>query len=670
MLEKTIDCLPGVGPARERALSRLGLQTIGDVLHAYPRTYRDYTTVVDAGDAFENQTALFKGRLSNIHERLLEGNRRLVKAVLQGEHGALNLSWFLAMRGRGSTFLRRRLIRCQELWVFGCVTRGPAGLSVTGGDWYVRRPPVLLLPVYPLTQGISNDQRIGWADQALKYAAEAEDVIPDSHRPYGWTKSQALRAIHFPESEEERIKGRSFLVFEEFLLFQLGMLQGLDRTKSVSHGPDGPLVRAYLASLPFSLTSGQQSAIRSIGEAMESPHRMRCLLQGDVGCGKTVVAEYAAVKAVESGGQVALMVPTEILARQMVERFELSLGPLGISVICLVGGMGRKTRDAALERLVHNRYQVVVGTHALLNDEVRFKRLTLAVVDEQHRFGVSQRTTLGRKGEADILVMSATPIPRSLALTLYSNLDIVLIPDLPRDRLPVDTRIIHPNRREDVYRFLVKRVREGEQGFVVFPLVEESDSLGLRAAVKEMESLSRGPLGSVRVGLVHGRMGREKDDVMARFAQGELDVLVSTTVIEVGMDMPRTTVMVVEEAQQFGLAQLHQLRGRVGRSTRKSYCFLVAGSASETAWNRLRVIRDTTDGLRIAEEDLRQRGPGDFFGSRQSGEPVFRLADITADQELLEAASRAVQSLYKADPRLGKHRQLAAAAAKQSLTVE
>lgn len=658
MLEKPLGSLPGVGPVREKALARLGLVTIEDLLYHYPRGYQDFTRVWDPGEAADGQTALFAGHPALVKERRLSNNRRHITAVLEGERGVLMLSWFLTMRGRGSTFLHRRLTKEEELWVFGHVVRGPQGLAVTGGDWFVQRPPVIFRPLYARTQGITNDQLVRWTGLALQHAEELDEVIPEPYRPNSWTKPRALRAMHFPRSGEEQDKARSFLVFEEFFLFQLGLLFGQERFKSAPSQRDGSLVQDFLASHPFALTVGQKQAVRQIGKAMESTRAMRCLLQGDVGSGKTVVAEYAVVKAVESGGQAAFMVPTEVLAHQMTKRLQESLKPLGIRAARLTGGISGRERQGILKALSEGCIDVAVGTHALLNRHVEFSNLTLAVIDEQHRFGVNQRTILRDKGAADLLVMSATPIPRSLALCLYSDLDAIVIPDLPQNRLPVDTRLIHPSHRNRVYAFVVKRVLAGEQAFVVFPLVEESDTLGLRAAVKEMEELSRGWLKSVRVGLVHGQLGSEKEDVLNRFTAGNLDVLVSTTVIEVGMDMPRATVMVIEEAQRFGLAQLHQLRGRVGRSSRQSYCFLLAGDPSESGWNRLQVIRETTDGLRIAEEDLRQRGPGDFLGTRQSGEPLFRLADISADRECLEEAAQAVRKLLADDPRLETHREL------------
>jgi len=387
---------------------------------------------------------------------------------------------------------------------------------------------------------------------------------------------------------------------------------------------------------------------------------MRRLIQGEVGSGKTIVAEYGAVKAAASGGQAAMMVPTEVLAQQMAERFKASLGPLGIRVELLSGNMKTKEQDGVRRALAAGEVDVVVGTHALITDKVEYRNLTLAIVDEQHRFGVRQRAALLGKGNPDLLVMSATPIPRSLALTIYGDLDITEIRQLPAHRQPVDTRLIHPNRRADVYRYVLSRVQQGEQAYVVFPLVEESEHVDLKAAVQEMEELRKGLLAEARVGLIHGQMGREKEEVFQAFARGELDVLIATTVVEVGMNVPNATVMVIENAERFGLAQLHQLRGRVGRGKKPGICFLLAYSNSPQARARLEVVRRSNDGFFIAEEDLRLRGPGDLLGVRQWGQPLFRLADLQRDRELLQAAAEAVRELLSRDALLAGYPELAA----------
>jgi len=503
--------------------------------------------------------------------------------------------------------------------------------------------------------------RLDWIEFALKHLDQIQECLPEHLSSRFLGRREALRAIHFPRSEAELAEARKRLIFEEFFLFQASLSAAVaKRRESVKHQPDGTVTKRFLERLPFRLTNGQVSAIDDVRRDMESQQQMRRLIQGDVGSGKTVVAEYACLKAVDSGGQVAVMVPTEILARQMYDRFTADFAPLGVSTGFLVGRTSSKRRKEILRKAAERDISVLIGTHALISDHVQFDNLTLAVIDEQHRFGVRQRLALSDKSNADLLVMSATPIPRSLALTLYGDLNISIIPELPAGRKPIDTRLIHPRQRDDVYRFVVQRVKQGEQAFVVFPLVEESEKLDARAAIQEMESLSIQQLAEVRVGLVHGQMGKEKDQVMQDFYDGKLDVLITTTVVEVGMNVLKATVMVIENADRFGLAQLHQLRGRVGRAEKQAYCFLIAEPKTELARQRLDIIRHTNDGLKIAEEDLKLRGPGDLLGTRQSGDPWFKLADLIRDQALLEQAAREVQKSIRDDPELERHPELRA----------
>ena len=509
-----------------------------------------------------------------------------------------------------------------------------------------------LMPVYPLVTGISNDQRVKWVRESLKYLDEIQECLPQNLLDSYLGRQEALRQIHFPKDWEHYAKARERLACEELFLFHLGLQRGQRQQEGFAHQPDGELAARYLRQLPFELTEDQKEALRQVAEDMEAGQPMRRLIQGEVGSGKTVVAEYGAVKAVASGGQVAMMVPTEVLARQMAQRLEKSLGSLGIRVALLIGNMKAKEQQAVRETLAEGEIDVVVGTHALITDKVEYRNLTLAIVDEQHRFGVRQRAALLGKGNPDLLVMSATPIPRSLALTVYGDLDTTEIRQLPANRQPVDTRLINPERRDDVYRFVLSRVKQGEQAYVVFPLVEESEHMDLKAAVQEMEELQKGLLAEARVGLIHGQMGREKDEVFQAFARGELDVLIATTVVEVGMNVPNATVMVIENAERFGLAQLHQLRGRVGRGEKPGICFLLAYSSSPHSRERLEVVRKSNDGFFIAEEDLRLRGPGDLLGVRQWGQPFFRLADLQEDRELLRLAAEAARELLSGDASL------------------
>lgn len=652
MLAQPVTALPGIGKVKAKVVeTKLNLKTVRDVLFSYPRIYKDYSKVLSPDQAEVGAEGLYYGQLIDLHEKNLNRNRKLIQARILGNRQVLNLSWFTVSRGRGSSYQYRQLSKASQLWVYGQVKSGIYGPEINGGEFHTTEPHHLgLVPVYPLVSGITNQMRFKWISFALKYIDQINECLPPELLEKYLTRSKAIQAIHFPKSYKELEAARIRLAFEEFFLFHLTLGVTNVSAEFVEHQPDDQLVNQFFKSLPFKLTEGQKKAINDVRTDMEAPFQMRRLIQGDVGSGKTVVAQYAALKAVDGGGQVAIMVPTEILARQMYTRIEQDFTPLGIKSALLVGKTPAKQMREILADLKSKAVSVVVGTHALISEKVEFSNLTLAIVDEQHRFGVRQRYALTDKGNPDLMVMSATPIPRSLALTLYGDLNTTIMEDMPVGRKPVDTRLIHPRQRDDVYRFLVDRVKDGEQGFVVFPLVEQSDKLNLKSAIQEMDNLSKNQLAGVRVGLVHGQMGKAKDEIMQEFYDHQLDVLISTTVIEVGMNVVNATVMIIEDAERFGLAQLHQLRGRVGRSQRQAYCFLISDPPSETARERLDVLRHSNDGLEIAEKDLQIRGPGDLLGTRQSGEPWFQLANLVTDQHLLEDAAKAARKIIVADP--------------------
>lgn len=662
-LDAPVTVLPGVGDKRAQTLKTLGLETVRDVLFSFPRAYKDFQKVVRPHEVEVGVEQLTYGRLTNLHERRISQGRRVIQAQLDG---VLGLTWFVHHKGYGSSFLYRKLQKVQDLWVYGSAKPALFGMEMSSPEFFLRAPKLGLMPVYPLVSGVSNAQRIRWIEAALKHVRLLQECLPEPIKGDYPGRIEALRQIHFPPDWSSQARARERLVFEEFFLFLLGLQKGKERKDGIAHKPDDELVKKYLKRLPFELTKGQADALRQVASDMESPWPMRRLIQGDVGSGKTVVAEYSAVKAVASQGQVAMMVPTEVLARQMVGRMKAALEPLGIVVELLIGNMKDKEQERVRTVLEAGEVHVVVGTHALITEKVNFRNLTLAIVDEQHRFGVRQRSALLGKGNADLLVMSATPIPRSLALTMYGDLDTTEIRELPAGRQIVDTRLVDPARRHDVYRYVVSRVSHGEQAYVVFPLVEESEHLDAKAAVQEMEELKRGPLSAVRVGLIHGQMGKEKEAVFEAFAAHEIDVLLATTVIEVGMNVPNATVMVIENAERFGLAQLHQLRGRVGRGHKGGICFLLAYNLSEHSRERLEVVRRSNDGFFIAEEDLRLRGPGDLLGIRQWGQPLFRLADLQGDQELLQRAADKVHELLRDDPSLAAYPNLRGELARQT----
>ncbi|NMB02538.1 MAG: ATP-dependent DNA helicase RecG [Firmicutes bacterium] len=643
ILNEPVTVLPGIGAKRAQAIKPLGLETVRDVLLSFPRAYKDFQNVLAPHEVEVGIVQLVHGPLQNLHERHISKGRRLIQGSLGG---VLNLTWFVFHRGQGTSFLYRKLQKAQKIWAYGMVKQALFGPEMSSPEVFFRPPAHRgLMPVYPLISGVSNEQRVNWIQAALMYLDELKECLPSQIRGDYLDRREAIRQVHFPQDWQSYNKARERLVFEEFFLFHLGLQRGKKQKRGVSHGPDGPMVSNYLQNLPFELTNDQKAALKQVAQDMESSRPMRRLIQGEVGSGKTIVAEYGAVKAVESGGQVAMMVPTEVLARQMAGRLRRALGPLGISVALLVGNMKGKEQELVRNALSQGELDVVVGTHALITDKVNYRNLTLAIVDEQHRFGVKQRSALVRKGNPDLLVMSATPIPRSLALTIYGDLETTEIRELPANRQMVDTRLIDPQRRDDVYRFVLSRVQAGEQAYVVFPLVEESEHVDLKAATQEMEELKNGLLKSARVGLLHGQMGKEKEEIFEAFSEHKIDVLIATTVIEVGMNVPNATVMVIENAERFGLAQLHQLRGRVGRGSKPGICFLLAYSTSPHSRARLDVVRKSNDGFFIAEEDLRLRGPGDLLGIRQWGQPLFRLGDLQEDRELLQLAAEQAQAL-------------------------
>ena len=497
------------------------------------------------------------------------------------------------------------------------------------------------------------DAMLSWADDDEYLPAGARERL---ELP---TLSEALTALHRPATVYDAERGRRRLAFDELFFLQLvqaqARRQATEMEPGIAHERTNALVRPLHESLPFALTGAQARALREIYADMQSERRMNRMLQGDVGSGKTAVAVFAMLLAVEGGRQGVLMAPTEILAEQHARGIRELVDPLGVRVELLTGRLGAGERRDALTAIATGGAPIVVGTHALIQAGVDYRAPGLVVIDEQHRFGVRQRMALFDRedGRPDVLVMSATPIPRSLAMALYGDLDISVLDEMPPGRTPVQTALRQPDARDALYAFMREQIAQGRQAYVVYPLVEESEKIDLLSAAQEYERLRKGPFAEARVGLLHGQLpGGEKDAVMRAFADGELDVLVATTVVEVGIDVPNATVMVVEHAERFGLSQLHQLRGRVGRGAAESHCILIAEPGEESA-ERLRVFRDTTDGFEIARADLRLRGQGDLFGSRQHGkDAVLRFADLMADEDLLAAAQRDARALVATDPEL------------------
>ena len=655
--------LPGIGPQRAKLLAKLDLVTIEDALVRHlPLRHEDRSQVIPLGRITGGEARTCAGTIAGISPPPRGRGRMPLVVTIRDASGFLNCAWF------NQPYLARVLKRGQRLIVHGKVQpygRGPLQMLVK--DFEVvedgEDEPLhagRLVPVYPLTEGLTQRplrrlmKRLvdGWADRL-------EDPLPDRVRTARGLVAlpQAIAAAHFPESEGEQGAARRRLVFDDFFLLEIGLAirrQREGRRRGLAMNPSGTLVRRLRALLPYSLTAAQERVWSEIRSDMAEAYPMSRLLQGDVGSGKTVVAALAALTAIEAGYQAAIMAPTEILAEQHLMTLGRLLEPLGVRAALLTSAVKGKARVEAAAAVESGEAGCVIGTHALVQGAVAFKRLGLAVIDEQHRFGVAHRAALRGKGESpDVLVMTATPIPRTLALTLYGDLDVSVLDELPPGRRPIATFARTGSKRRQIYDFLRAQIGEGRQVYVVYPLVEESEDSDLRAATEMAERLQRETFPERRVGLLHGRLGfADKERVMREFKDGVLDILVSTTVIEVGIDVPNASVMLIEHAERFGLSQLHQLRGRVGRGPWKSYCILLAGSTSEEGRRRIEAMTSTNDGFRIAEVDLELRGPGDFFGTRQSGLPEFRVADLLRDGAMLEEARREAFALVQADPKL------------------
>jgi ATP-dependent DNA helicase RecG len=671
-LSQPADALRAVGPKRAADLARFGLDTVEDVLYHLPFRYEDRRALQPLHALRVGEEATAVGEVARVHET--RGGRRALEVVLRDADALLVLVWFHQI-----PWFRRRLAEGQRLLVHGRVEAplrsGPRRIihpeiEVLGGDEAVA-PRVV--PVYekPTEMHAGAMRRIAQAA-----VGEFADRVPSALPPAVAARQRvvdlgrALRHVHTPPPEADLDalgSGRSLahrsLIFDELFFLQLGLAlrrSAAGQEPGVVFPPSTRLVPALRARLPFRPTGAQERAFAEIGADLAAPHPMRRLLQGDVGSGKTLVALFAALAVVEAGAQVALMAPTELLAEQHLETVRPLAVPLGVEVVLLTGAVKGKARRHALAGLAAGELPFAIGTHALIQEGVSFARLGLAIVDEQHRFGVLQRAALQRRGgerdAIDVLVMSATPIPRTLALTLYGDLAVTTLDELPPGRTPIRTELCRESRRERVYERVRREVAAGHQAYIVYPLIEESEKTTLRAATTMVRELAAGPLAGLRLALVHGRMkAEEKDAVMRRFKAGEHDALVSTTVIEVGIDVPNATAIVIEHAERFGLAQLHQLRGRVGRGRAPAHCFLVAPDwTGHEAWQRLRTLEESTDGFHIAEADFALRGPGDFLGTRQAGLPDFRVANLLRDTALLRAARDEALAWLAEDPDLAR----------------
>ncbi len=656
-----VQYLRGVGPSRAAMLSRLGITTVHDLLLHLPRRHEDRRNPTPLGRLIEGAYQVAIVRVERVQTIRTRRGTTLVRAGVVDASGAAHAVWF------NQPYLGQRLSRSQQISLYGRVERLGRGLQFVSPEVEVLEPDAepwqvgRLVPVYPSTEGLPQRALRSIVRAALSgYAAEMPELLPEGlrHRMQLPDLHQALWAAHFPDDEQAQATGRRRLAFEELLVLQLGILQqrrALHLTpRRAQYGPFESAVSRILASLPFALTGAQKRVIGEVLADLRGEAPMNRLLHGDVGSGKTVVPAAALLACVEGGCQGALMAPTEILAGQHFLTVSRLLAPMEVDVHLLTGSVDASERGAALGALRRGDRCVIVGTHALLEEGVVFDRLGLAVVDEQHRFGVMQRSRLRQKGLApDILVMTATPIPRTLTLTVYGDLDVSVLDEMPPGRHPVRTLVRPTTSRPAVYAFVRAQVAEGRQAFVVCPLIEESESVAARSAVELARELAAGPLAGTRLDVLHGRLSPyQREERMEALRAGTIDVLVATTVIEVGIDIPNASIMIIEDADRYGLAQLHQLRGRVGRGPARSYCVLIADPATEVGQRRLQVLRSTNDGFRIAQEDLKLRGPGEVLGVRQHGLGGLRVADLIGDLPLLEEARREAEALLREDPDL------------------
>ncbi|SMB94737.1 ATP-dependent DNA helicase RecG [Thermanaeromonas toyohensis ToBE] len=638
-----------VGHKKAIKLSHLGIHTTRDLLYHFPRRYEDRRQLKPLNQLVPGETVTVRVMVVSWEQRELRPNLVLVRAEVSDGHHRGYALWF------NQPYIKRRLPPGSLVLLTGKVSRRSIFPEIQVEEYELGDSEGsslntgYLVPFYPSTAGLTQQ----WFRKVVFQALSESLPFVEETLPLKWREryrlvplSKALKDIHFPADEEALRQARRRLIYEELLIWELALALHNHKRRMVApgiaHSRDNTLVERFLRSLPFSLTKAQERVIQEIFADMEAPRPMARLLQGDVGSGKTIVAAAALLKAAAGGWQGALMVPTEVLAEQHFLTFKRLLAPLSLPIALLTGSTSRKDREKILLGLEDGYISIIIGTHALIQQDVNFKALGLAVIDEQHRFGVRQRAELSSKGFLpDLLVMTATPIPRTLALVAYGDLDVSLLDELPPGRKPVLTYVLSESQRQQAYRLIAREVLAGRQAYIVCPLIEESEVLEAAAATAKAQELQTKVFPGFRIGLLHGRMRpAEKEEIMERFRQGEIQILVSTTVIEVGVDIPNATVMMIEGAERYGLAQLHQLRGRVARSYYQAYCFLVTRNNDVEAKRRLKVLVENHDGFAIAEADLKLRGPGELFGTRQHGWPEFRLAEFPRDLKVLEQARK------------------------------
>ena len=658
--EQPIRYVKGVGPHRASQLASLGIATVEDACYYPPRRYEDRTRLAAIRDLTPGDLATVRARVLSKALRRLRRGRTLFEMTVGDSSGTLQAVWF------HSPFLAQQVAVGQEFLLYGRLEPDarlqmihPEIEAVEEDDssWHMGR----IVPIYPLTSGVSQRWLRRLIAAILEESSGAlEEILPEPLRlARGWPGvTAAVRELHFPTSWPSLETAKQRLAFDELFLLQLALAQRRAQTMAMSKPHryllDGPLTQGLRERLPFRLTASQERVLTELLEELRQPYPMYRLLQGDVGCGKTILLIFLMAVAAQSGCQAVLMAPTELLAEQHSRVAAASLGPLGIAVTLLSQGVAAPERARAAKAIASGKIPIVIGTHALLQRHVTFHRLSLVIIDEQHKFGVAQRARLAKKAQRpDVLVLTATPIPRTLALSLYGDLTASTITELPPGRRPIDTLWMHENQRKELYHLIRRHLADGRQGYVVYPLVEERATSDLKAATQMAKRLQTEVFPEFRVGLLHGQMkSAAKERVMRAFADGALQLLVSTVIVEVGLDVPNATIMVIEHPERFGLAQLHQLRGRIGRGAHPASCVVVSDATDETIRQRLNAFVQTTDGFQLAEKDLELRGPGTLLGRHQHGWVRFRIADLSADRELLEFAREEALELIRRDPSL------------------
>ena len=653
-LRESVTSLKGVGPKKAEALKKLGISTMEDLVFFLPRSYEDRRNRIDISDAAEDQNSVVTGEVKLVvNDRYRGGRKQMLRLLVEDGTGSMEVVFFNAK------YLQHSFRTGRKYTFFGKVTRNFGKMQMIHPEFSdADGMEDGILPVYPLTKGISQREMRTWQKSLKRAYSMAEDILSSEavERNRLCSLSYALENVHFPQEKQKLLEAKYRLIFDELLILQTGLFMArqnvTDGRNGIAFSPEADTGR-YIESLPYPLTGAQQRCVEEIERDLESSTAMNRLVQGDVGCGKTAVAEIAMYKAVKSGYQAVLMAPTEILAAQHFDGISRAFEAHGIRTAFLTGSLKAAQKREVLEQIATGEAQVIIGTHAVIQPDVDFSRLGLVITDEQHRFGVRQRVKLREKGEnPNVLVMTATPIPRTLSVILYGDLDVSIIDELPPGRQQTVTRCLKSEKRGECYDFVEQQLKQGRQAYVVTPLIEESETLDAKSAEQVAAELKKRFRG-YSVELIHGAMSQdEKDRIMESFSRGETDVLVATVVIEVGINVPNATVIVIENSERFGLAQLHQLRGRVGRGSHRSYCFLILDGGSEIAEKRGQIMEASSDGFFIAEEDLKLRGPGEIFGTRQHGLPDLAITDLSKHMKILEQAKEEAKAMLADDPAL------------------